>query len=231
MKIPLTICFAYRLVSMQDMGRKAAATATTRSKRASTKTRQMQIIQAAMQCFQRKGYENTTIDDIAAEYGLSKGSIYWYYPSKKDILMAVFHHMVSQLFAEYASLVSSPISPRQKLIQMVHLMAQMLLRNYESYRPFMVLMSVAYEDDELRNMSAGLYEHAEQLMAEILQQGEKAGEFMVPNKRLTTSLMIATAEGLFTRQILMNDLNLEEIEREAENIIEHFLPSVNKTKE
>ncbi len=216
---------------MEDMGRKAAATATTRSKRASTKTRQMQIIQAAMQCFQRKGYENTTIDDIAAEYGLSKGSIYWYYPSKKDILMAVFHHMVSQLFTEYASLVSSPISPRQKLIQMVHLMAQVLLRNYESYRPFMVLMSVAYEDDELRSMSASLYEQAEEMMAEILQQGEKAGEFIVPNKRLTTSLMIATAEGLFTRQILLHDLNLEEIEREAENIIEHFLPSVNRTKE
>lgn len=216
---------------MEDMDRKTAATATTRSKRASTKTRQMQIIQAAMQCFQRKGYENTTIDDIAAEYGLSKGSIYWYYPSKKDILMAVFHHMVSQLFTEYASLVSSPISPRQKLIQMVHLMAQMLLRNYESYRPFMVLMSVAYEDDELRSMSASLYEQAEEMMAEILQQGEKAGEFIVPNKRLTTSLMIATAEGLFTRQILLHDLNLEEIEREAENIIEHFLPSVNRTKE
>jgi AcrR family transcriptional regulator len=214
---------------MEDMGRKAAATATTRSKRASTKTRQMQIVQAAMQCFQRKGYENTTIDDIAAEYGLSKGSIYWYYPSKKDILMAVFQHMVSQLFKEYAALVSSPISPRQKLIQMVHLMAKMLLSEYESYRPFMVLMSVAYEDAELRNMSASLYEQAEELMAEILKQGEKAGEFVVRNRRLTASLMIAAAEGLFTRQMLLNDLNLEEIEREAENIMEHFLPSLNRT--
>jgi AcrR family transcriptional regulator len=214
---------------MDNMDRRQVAAAAPRSRRVSANIRQMQIIQAAMQCFQRKGYEKTTIDDIAAEYGLSKGSIYWYYSSKKDILMAVFHHMVSQLFAEYASLISSPISPRQKLIQMVHLMAQMLLRNCESYRPFMVLMSVAYEDDELRNMSASLYEQAEQMMAEILRQGEKAGEFIVPNKRLTTSLMIATAEGLFTRQILISDLNLEEIEREAENIIEHFLPSANKT--
>jgi AcrR family transcriptional regulator len=214
---------------METMGRTTLAVAAPRSKRASAKTRQRQIIQAAMQCFQRKGYENTTIDDIAAEYGLSKGSIYWYYPSKKDILMAVFQHMVSQLFAEYASLVSSPISPRQKLTKMVHLMAQMLLREYESYRPFMVLMSVAYEDNDLRDMSASLYEQAEEMMAEILRQGEKAGEFVVPNKRLTTALMIATAEGLFTRQMLLNDLNLEEIEREAENIIEHFLPSLDKT--
>ena len=214
---------------MEDMGRKAAATATTRSKRASTNTRQMQIVQAAMQCFQRKGYENTTIDDIAAEYGLSKGSIYWYYPSKKDILIAVFNHMISQLFAHYGSLVSSPISARQKLTQMVHVMAQMLLREHESYRPFMVLMSVAYEEEELRRISASLHEQAERMVVEILRQGEKAGEFVVPNKRLTTALMIATAEGLFTRQMLLNDLNLEEIEGEAENIIEHFLPSLNRT--
>jgi len=210
------------------MRRRAAVTAEPRSIRASAKTRQRQIIQAAMQCFQRKGYENTTVDDIAAEYGLSKGSIYWYYPSKKDILMAVFQHMVSELFKEYASVVSSPIAPRQKLIQMVHLMAEMLLREYESYRPFMVLMSAAYEDDQLRSMTASLYEQAEEMIEEILRQGEKAGEFIVSNKRLTASLMIATAEGLFTRQILLNDLNLEEIEREAGNIVEHFLPSLNR---
>jgi AcrR family transcriptional regulator len=214
---------------METMRTRAAPAAAPRSKGASAKTRQRQIIQAAMQCFQRKGYENTTIDDIAAEYGLSKGSIYWYYASKKDILMAVFQHMVSQLFKEYASVVSSPIAPRQKLIQMVHLMAEMLLREYGAYRPFMVLMSAAYEDDQLRSMTARLYEQAEEMIKEILWQGEKAGEFIVSNKRLTASLMIATAEGLFTRQILLHDLNLEEIEREAENIIEHFLPSLNRT--
>lgn len=213
---------------MENMGRKAVPAAALRSKRAPAKTRQMQIIQAAVQCFQRKGYENTTIDDIAAEYGLSKGSIYWYYSSKKDILMAVFQHMVSQLFAEYGSLVSSSVSPRLKLVQMVHLMARMLLREHQSYRPFMVLTSVAYEDDELRKMSASLYEQAEEMMAEILRQGEKAGEFIVPNRRLTASLMIAAAEGLFTRQMLLNDLDLDEIEREAANIIEHFVPSLNK---
>jgi AcrR family transcriptional regulator len=210
------------------MSTESRAKAAPGVKRASAETRQTQIIQAAIQCFRCKGYENTTIDDIAAEYGLSKGSIYWYYSSKKDILVAVFHHMVSQLLTEYASLVSSSMSPRQKLIQMVHLMARMLLRNYESYRPFMVLMSVAYEDDQLQSMTASLYKQAEEMVAEILRQGEKAGEFIVPNRRLTASLMIAAAEGLFTRQMLLNDLDLDEIEREAENVIEHFVPSLNK---
>ena len=41
--------------------------------------RRGQIIEAALACFTRKGYANTTIDDIVAESGLSKGAIYWYF--------------------------------------------------------------------------------------------------------------------------------------------------------
>ena len=56
--------------------------------------RRAQIIQAALACFTRKGYNNTTMDDIVAESGLSKGSLYWYFKSKDDLfaeaLLSVF---------------------------------------------------------------------------------------------------------------------------------------------
>jgi AcrR family transcriptional regulator len=186
-------------------------------------TRQTQIIEAAMRCFQRKGYENTTIDDIKAEYGLSKGSIYWYYSSKKDILIAVFEHMISELFDGYRSQVLSDISPKQKLINMLRLFVGMLLDNHEACRPFIVLMGVAYEDADLQNRAAELYKQAEQQMEEILKQGETVGEFIVPNKKLVASMAIAACEGLLTRQILIQDLNLDEIDREAKAIVEGFL--------
>ena len=125
---------------------------TDEPKRGSPEIRQAQIIEAAMRCFQRKGYENTTINDITAEYGLSKGSIYWYYSSKKDILIAVFEHMISELFEGYRLQVLSDISPKQKLVNMIRLFVGMLLENHEACRPFIVLMGVAYEDEDLRKM-------------------------------------------------------------------------------
>ena len=196
---------------------------TDEPKRRSPEIRQTQIIEAAMRCFQRKGYENTTIDDITAEYGLSKGSIYWYYSSKKDILIAVFEHMISELFDGYKSQVLSDISPKQKLINMLRLFVGMLLENYEACRPFIVLMGVAYEDEDLQKRAAELYKKAEQQIEEILKQGETAGEFIVPNKKLVASVAIAAGEGLLTRQILVQDLKLDEIDREAEAIVEGFL--------
>ena len=40
------------------------------------------ILAAASACFSRKGFHRTTMDEIVAESGLSKGTLYWYYKSK-----------------------------------------------------------------------------------------------------------------------------------------------------
>jgi AcrR family transcriptional regulator len=52
-----------------------------------------QIIKAAAQLFHRFGYGKTSLDDIAREAGLGKGTIYYYFESKEDIFFEVakFH--------------------------------------------------------------------------------------------------------------------------------------------
>ena len=65
--------------------------------------RRAQIIQAALACFARKGYNNTTMDDIVAESGLSKGSLYWYFKSKDELfaeaMLSVFMDVGQEAFA------------------------------------------------------------------------------------------------------------------------------------
>ena len=50
------------------------------------KARQDQIINAAVACFSRKGFHQTTMKDICEEAGLSPGAVYNYFPSKEDIV-------------------------------------------------------------------------------------------------------------------------------------------------
>lgn len=59
-------------------------------------SRQDQILEAAMKIFIERGYENTTVDEIAKEAGLSKGSVYWYFKSKLDILFELADRCVSE---------------------------------------------------------------------------------------------------------------------------------------
>ena len=51
--------------------------------------RQAQLIGAAIEVFNRKGYNGATTEDIAREAGVTKGAIYFHFKSKEDIFMAV----------------------------------------------------------------------------------------------------------------------------------------------
>lgn len=44
-----------------------------------------QILEAAYQVFARRGYEAATVDEIAAECGISKGALYHHFPSKEEL--------------------------------------------------------------------------------------------------------------------------------------------------
>ncbi len=56
---------------------------------AHVEARRDQIVEAAWACFARKGYHQTTMQDIATEAGLSAGAIYRYYPGKEAVLKAI----------------------------------------------------------------------------------------------------------------------------------------------
>ena len=47
--------------------------------------RQQEVIEAAARVFHEKGYESTSIQDIAEAVGILKGSLYYYIRSKEDL--------------------------------------------------------------------------------------------------------------------------------------------------
>src|SRR5579871_3879159 len=51
--------------------------------------RPAEILQAALASFQERGFAGTRLEDVAARAGVTKGTIYLYYPSKKELFKAV----------------------------------------------------------------------------------------------------------------------------------------------
>lgn len=68
-----------------------------------TQKRRRQIIDAAMELFDQKGYSNTKISDITQKAGISKGLTYHYFQSKEDIVLAVLDR-VQECVTECASI-------------------------------------------------------------------------------------------------------------------------------
>jgi AcrR family transcriptional regulator len=73
---------------------KTMTTATSIKKSEVTRAR---ILDAALDLFQRHGFEETTMRGIAAAAGLSLGSAYYYFQSKEDLVMAFYERAIDAM--------------------------------------------------------------------------------------------------------------------------------------
>lgn len=181
-----------------------------------------------MHCFQSKGYAKATIDDIAGEYGLSKGSIYWYYPSKKDILKDLFRYWMDETLKGVYSEISDLKSARDKIVRMGEFFIRSLIDDLELYSSMLVFWGSSYEDDFMRERIMDLYAQYDEIVKSLLSQGEENREFIVPNKEVYCTLLIAMIEGLVIRHAVSKALDLDSVLGEVRNIVGRVLPPLEK---
>ena len=195
--------------------------------RASAEVRKHQILAAAKRCFRRKGYALTTMDEIAAEYGLSKGSIYWYYPSKKAVLIDLFQVWVEETLNRILTDIEGIPSARDKLIAMGEFFARSLHEDIELYSALVVFWESSFLDTSIREMLLDQYHLYDRLITGFLDDGERTGEFVVSDKKTYATLMIAMMEGIVVRQVLSKDIDLETIRGNVAHVMNRLLPPLD----
>jgi len=122
------------------------------SERTSDRTRR-RVLNAAKQLFDRKGYRDTTIDDITRRANIAHGTFYLYFHGKRDLLK----ELLEQTFAEFDAIVSVPFR-----VEDIH---ELLRRALETYQRNQLLMRV------LREASAAdafFREHYDEFFVELL---------------------------------------------------------------
>jgi AcrR family transcriptional regulator len=65
------------------------------------------LLSESMQLFNRKGYRDTSVEDIATAVGMPASGIYKYFSGKSDILAAVFRRAADRLSAELTAIVDT----------------------------------------------------------------------------------------------------------------------------
>src|ERR671922_2170619 len=66
--------------------------------------RKSQILNAAEDVFTQKGFDEARMDDIADKTGLSKGTLYLYFKSKDDLIIAILDHIFQYEFKQLENL-------------------------------------------------------------------------------------------------------------------------------
>jgi AcrR family transcriptional regulator len=90
-----------------------------------------QVIDAAAKVFAEKGFEAARLEEIAAELGILKGSLYYYASSKVELLHLVQLRRLVELLDRVAAIAAGPEPPLQRLAAILRLH----LQRFEEFYP------------------------------------------------------------------------------------------------
>jgi AcrR family transcriptional regulator len=77
------------------------------------------LLDAALDLFVERGFAATRSEDVAARAGVSKGTLYLYYPSKEELLKEVIRHHVINPIAEGMQIIREFDGPTPELLALV----------------------------------------------------------------------------------------------------------------
>ncbi|MHB8618578.1 MAG: TetR/AcrR family transcriptional regulator [Chloroflexota bacterium] len=81
-----------------------------------------EIVSVAARLFRERGYHSTTMGDIGAAVGMNKGSLYYYFESKEDVLYRVIFRVARILDRiEHIAALELPAAERLRLAARAHL--------------------------------------------------------------------------------------------------------------
>src|SRR5437870_5406330 len=96
--------------------------------------RTVEILEAARRVFARQGFYDTTMEDIAEEAGVSKGTIYIYYPSKNDIYRAAIVDGLLALHAKLKTELATPGAIEEKIHHYIAAKASYFHQNRDFFK-------------------------------------------------------------------------------------------------
>lgn len=155
---------------------KAGKSTTKREQReASTE----KILLSALKLFVSKGYRSTTVDDIAGACELTKGAVYFYFPSKAAILLALLDEIEDVLVRKMVARVSQagPLVA-DKLIAFLHSGGGLGNEKPELILLFiLMLLEFNGAGDDIEVRAKAIYQQICLSVEEVVHRGKLAGEF------------------------------------------------------
>lgn len=143
-----------------------------------------QIIDAAAALFSAKGYEATSLDDIAAELGTARSALYYHVSGKAELRALIQIRRVRMLVEEAAQVATAEGTASQRLAELV----RVHIRHFQRYFPEskMWLQITAADDvqdtatEQLHDQQRAFTRH----LRNVIEEGIANGEFRATNSAI-----------------------------------------------
>jgi len=176
-------------------------------------SRREAILSAAERVFSEVGYANATMDAVAAEASLAKGSLYNYFDNKEDLCNQVLEHVIQSVWAENRVDLLAGRSASEKIATLIDYWFDRLDYFRQFGRLVFEFWAAAAREQQagpLAGTFSEIYRGSEEIVDSVLAQGIERGEFRHEiDASVGAALIIAMMDGVTVRAILDPGLKLD----------------------
>jgi TetR/AcrR family fatty acid metabolism transcriptional regulator len=159
------------------------------------------ILDAALRTFVRRGYPDTKVAEIASEAGVAEGTLYNYFASKEDLLLALFDEKWGWIIDEIRKKISRLNDPNRKLKAIFSLVVRMFKKNRQLAELFMV--DIKQSSVFLNNYTINRIVEFLDLIEEVLEEGKKKGTYRRDlDTRVARMVIFGAAQGILLSWVL-----------------------------
>ncbi len=189
--------------------------------------RTLEIIQAAQKLFMEKGYSNTSIQAIINEVGVAKGTFYYYFSSKEDVLEAIVNYTLDDLLKQAQQVADDETLDAVSKMQLV--LSNINVADDDSNNVVEYLHQPKNRElHEMANVQIVL--RLSPILAKIVEQGNKEKVFKVKRPLETVQLLLCGSQFLLDGGLFaFNKQEIKERQLVIQEIIEKALVAKSGT--
>jgi AcrR family transcriptional regulator len=184
--------------------------------------KRQEIAQKAIALLARKGFQSTTIQDIADAAGLGKGTIYHYFKTKEEILLVIskelFHEM-ERSFGAALLRIDEPLEKLAALIEEALHVTDDVENLFVVYTELWLMNFRGDHDDDFMNVIKHLHNDLRNVVARMINEGKKQGRWAkdTDSDALATYL-ISSFDGVIAHYMMdKKNFDLQRVTRECIN--------------
>jgi len=182
--------------------------------------RKSEILKVALELFYKNGFENTSIEDIVRKAGIARGTLYYHFNSKMEILEEIVDTMSKFIVSHLTPVIESDLNALEKLNKILEESIRIKIEKFK--KEIIIYLKIYYDDKNIifrQKMNEKNLEISASIFSKIIHQGVKEGIFDIQYSEYTGRL-IARLLSNFGDDVARTILNSETRENCLEKINE-----------
>jgi AcrR family transcriptional regulator len=186
------------------------------------------ILDAAERLLARYGYKKTTIDDLAREAGIGKGTVYLHFPSKEEVALCTIDRIVARLLDRLRELAQSDEPVTERLRQMLLMRVLFRFDSVKDYSQSLDELLGSLRRAYLARRQRYFAAEAE-VFAVVLREGREASVFVFADALATANTLLLATNALLPSALSVRELGKrKDIQEKTARISELLLAGLQR---